>query len=64
MTMRERLLQELDQVPEPLIEELHEYLRFMKQEASRERFSTAVASEPALARDWLRPEEGAAWKGL
>ena len=64
MTTREQLLQELQKAPEQVVEELLEYLRFVKLKAARERFDTAIASEPVLGRDWLRPEEDAAWQDL
>jgi hypothetical protein len=64
MTTRERLLRELQEAPEQVIEELAEYLRLVKTKAARERFDTARASEAVLGRDWLRPEEEAAWKDL
>jgi len=64
MTTREQLWQELQHVPEPVIEELLQHLRLMQMKGERERFDTAIASEPVLARDWLRPEEDAAWQDL
>jgi hypothetical protein len=64
MTTREQLLRELQEAPEQVIEELLEYLRLARLKPGRERFDTARASEPVLGRDWLRPEEDAAWNDL
>ncbi len=64
MSTRDQLIHELDAVPEPVIAELLDYLRFIKAKLARERFDTAVASEAVLAREWLTPEEDAAWADL
>jgi len=64
MSTREQLIHELDALPEPVLAELLDYLRFIKTKLARERFDTAIASEPVLARDWLRPEGDAAWGDL
>ncbi|MEW6251000.1 MAG: DUF2281 domain-containing protein [Planctomycetota bacterium] len=64
MSTREQLIRELEALPEPVLAELLDYLRFIKAKLARERCDTAIASEPVLARDWLRPEEDAAWGDL
>jgi len=64
MSTKELLLKEVEQVPEPLLDELLDFARFLKQKGINERRETALASEPALAKDWLRPEEDDAWRNL
>jgi len=64
MKQHDRLLEEVDGLPEAMLEEVLHYVRFLKARNSREGFDTAVASEAALGRDWLRPEEDEAWKDL
>jgi hypothetical protein len=64
MTRRDIVLKELQEMPEPLLEEALDFIRYLKDKVARERFETAIASEPALGRDWLRPEEDAAWADL
>lgn len=64
MTTRDRLLKEIEQVPEPLLQEVLDFIRFVQLRASGDRFETALASEPSLSRDWLKPEEDAAWQDL
>ncbi len=58
------LTREAEQFPEPLLDELLDFARFLKSKALRERAETALASEPTLARDWNRPEEDEAWGDL
>ena len=64
MTKRDVLIKELEQAPEPLLDELLDFLRFLKQKPGQKPPDTALASEQVLARDWLKPEEDLAWRGL
>ena len=64
MTTRDILLKEIQQVPEPLLQEVLDFIRFVQVRVVGGRFETAVASEPSLSKDWLKPEEDAAWQDL
>lgn len=64
MTTRDLLLNEIDQTPEPLLEEILDFVQFLKSKALGPAFETARASEPVLGKDWLRPEEDEAWQSL
>lgn len=64
MTPKQAILQELDEIPEALLSVLHEFVRFLKHKASRERLEAAALSESSLGKDWLRPEEDEAWADL
>lgn len=64
MTTKELRLDEIDQAPERLLGEILDFAQFLKNRVSGSAFETALASEPALARDWLRPEEDEAWRSL
>jgi hypothetical protein len=64
MSKRELLLHELEQIPEPLLDEVLDYLHFLKTKLRQQRLETAIASESALKKDWLPPEEDAAWQSL
>ena len=55
---------EIEELPEPLLEEVLHFVRFLKSQASQERFEAALLSEIALRKDWLRPEEDEAWRNL
>lgn len=63
MTPRDVLLKEIQQVLEPLLQEVLEFIRFVQTRCAGGRFETA-ASEPSLSKDWPKPEEEDAWKGL
>ncbi|MFW6157879.1 MAG: DUF2281 domain-containing protein [Planctomycetota bacterium] len=64
MTDKEAILEEVEAVPDELLEELHDFIQFLKQKAARQRRALSVMSESSLRRDWLRPEEDEAWRDL
>jgi hypothetical protein len=64
MTKKEILLNEIEQVPEPLLDEVLDFVHFLKIKIIRDQMDTAIASESSLKKDWLKPEEDEAWQGL
>lgn len=67
MTTREVLLREAEKLPEPLLDEVLDFVRFVSARRQRGRkpdLDCAIASESVLARDWLTPEEDEAWQHL
>ena len=58
------ILNEIQQVPDPLLEEILDFIRFLKAKAIVERMEAAVASESTLKKVWLKPEEYEAWRDL
>ena len=61
---REMLFRDMEDLPGALLQEVADFVRFLKEKTVRERMEPALLSEPALRRDWLRPEEDAAWADL
>ncbi|MFQ5687872.1 MAG: DUF2281 domain-containing protein [Candidatus Scalindua sp.] len=64
MGKKELLLSEIEQVPEPFLDELLDFVHFLKTKKNNDRMDTAVASESSLKKDWLKPEEDEAWQDL
>ena len=64
MSKKELLINELEQVPEHLLDEVLDFVHFLKTKSTRERIDTAIASESSLRKDWMRPEEDKAWQDL
>ncbi len=64
MSKIDTLIKEIKQVPEPLLDEILDFVRFLKSKTIYEPRETAIASEQALAKDWLKPEEDTAWQDL
>ncbi len=58
------MINEIEQVPEPFLDEVLDFVHFLKAKIIKERLDTAIASEPSLKKDWLSPEEDEAWQGL
>lgn len=64
MQSKEQLLHEIEQIPDFLIEEVLDFVQFLKSKHLQNRLEISVMSESALAKDWLRPEEEEAWRDL
>jgi hypothetical protein len=58
------LIQEIDQVPELYLDEVLDFVQFLKSKIVKEKLDTVIASESSLRKDWLLPEEDKAWQSL
>jgi hypothetical protein len=63
MSKRELIARELDQIPEQDLDKLLAFLRLLR-EANADTATPMLAAESSLAKDWLTPEEDAAWANL
>ncbi len=63
MSTREVIARELERLPEQDLEKLLGFLRSLK-DAHAENAVPTLAAESSLAKDWLMPEEDAAWASL
>jgi len=63
MSKKELITRELDQLPEQDLDRLLAFLHSLQSEHS-EKAATLSAAETSLAKDWLTPEEDAAWANL
>jgi hypothetical protein len=64
MSTKEELMNEIQEAPEPLLSEVLNFVRFLKEKRLREKLDTAVMSESSLGKDWLKHEEDEAWRSL
>jgi hypothetical protein len=64
MTIKEQVLAELDSVSQDQLSEILEFVRHLNRRPMPAPLPTTLASEAVLARDWLAPEEDAAWQNL
>jgi hypothetical protein len=64
MQPKEAVIQEIEDLPVNLLQEVLDFVRFLKNQHANERLETAILSEGVLGRDWLRPEEDEAWRDL
>jgi hypothetical protein len=63
VSKRELIDDELRQLPDQDLDKLLAFLRSLK-ESHAENGVPTLAAESALAKDWLTPEEDAAWASL
>jgi len=64
MNRKQLIAKEIAQVPEPLLEEVLDFVRFLKSKRVQEKLETSLLSESSLKNDWLSPEEEKAWQHL
>lgn len=64
MPSRAMLIEEIETVPEPLLDEVMDFIQFVKAKSMREGIYTAIASESSLKKDWLCADEDKAWGDL
>ena len=66
MSTKQLLIKEIEALPPQVIEEVYNYVSFLRLRKTQESDSNTVmlASEGALAVDWLLPEEDVAWADL
>lgn len=64
MEEKELIAREMEDLPEPYLTEILDFIRFLKTKALEQRLELALASEASLKKDWLKPEEDDAWKDL
>jgi hypothetical protein len=63
MSNKEIILKEIEHVPDALLEEVVDFIRFLKTKMIKEKYEITVASESSLKKDWFRHEEDEAWQG-
>jgi hypothetical protein len=64
MKAKEIILNEIKNFPESFIQELLDFIHFLKTKALKEEMKTTIASESSLKKDWLKEEEDEAWQDL
>jgi len=64
MGKRELLKNEIEHVPEPLLDEVLDFVHFLQSKSVKEKLDVTIASESSLKKDWLLPEEDRAWQNL
>jgi hypothetical protein len=64
MNIREQILNETENASDIILSEVLEYLQYLKVKHQQRIPETALLSESVLQKDWLKPEEEAAWQHL
>jgi hypothetical protein len=63
-TKKELVLKEVENMPDVLVDEILDFILFLKTKSSKEIAETLIISESSLSKDWLKPEEEEAWQNL
>lgn len=64
MRSKDLIIQEIEQIPDFLLDEVLDFLQFLKTKHLQETVEVSALSESSLAKDWLTPEEDEAWQDL
>jgi len=64
MTTRQLIAKEIQKVPESMLDEVLDFIRFLEVKIVEKKATSAILSESTLKKDWLRPEEDVAWQNL
>ena len=64
MNRREMLIREMEGLTASDLQEVLDFVRFLKTKSLKKRSETLTFSESSLRKDWLRPEEEEAWQDL
>ena len=64
MTGHAVLMRELETLPSVYLEEVIDFIAWLKHRKLKQIPETMLLSEAALAKDWDTPEEDEAWAGL
>ncbi|MDZ8092437.1 MAG: DUF2281 domain-containing protein [Nostoc sp. DedQUE05] len=63
--LKEQITQELEKLPEPLLQEILYFVQFLQAKYQKEKtLEITIMSKSSLQKDWLRPEEDSAWQDL
>ena len=64
MTTKEVIVNEIQKIPEAMLGEILDFIRFLEVKMLEKKAENATLSESSLKKDWLRPEEDTAWQNL
>ncbi|NER04731.1 MAG: DUF2281 domain-containing protein [Okeania sp. SIO3C4] len=64
MKTKELLIKEVENSPDFMLQEVWDFLQFLKAKYQQEKLEVSLLSESFLQKDWLQPEEDEAWQNL
>jgi len=57
MDIKELIFREIENVPEPYLIEILDFIRFLETKVVEQKMGLAIASESSLKKDWLKSED-------
>ncbi|NET46698.1 hypothetical protein [Okeania sp. SIO2B3] len=64
MKTKELLIKEVENSPDLILQEVWDFLQFLKAKYQQEQLEVSLLSESSLKKDWLQPEEDEVWQNL
>ncbi len=64
MNAKELFLKKVETIPEFILEEVWNFLQFLKAKYDKDKLEASLLGESSLEKDWLRLEEDEAWQDL
>ncbi|NEP79284.1 MAG: DUF2281 domain-containing protein [Okeania sp. SIO3C4] len=64
MKTKELLIKEVENTPDFILQEVWDFLQFLKAKYQQEQLEVSLLSESSLQKDWLQSEEDEAWQDL
>lgn len=64
MSKKEVLIGEIENLPDTLVDEILDFVRFLVSKSGGEVHESTMLSESSLRKDWLTEEEDKAWQDL
>lgn len=64
MSNRDILIKEINELPDEKLQEVIDFVQFLKSKQRDDEMGITLVSEPSLAEDWNKPEEDEAWSDL
>jgi hypothetical protein len=64
MNKKQLLARAIEDIPETVLDEVLDFVQFLKSKHRQERLETTLLSESSLKNDWLSAEEDEAWGNL
>lgn len=64
MNTKELLYAEIEIAPEIVVQEVYDFLTYLKHKEKKSKRLDLFPAESALRKDWLSPEEDEAWRAL
>lgn len=64
MTIKEKLVHEIEDLPEPVIDEVMDFVQFLKRKKGLSPSEPMLLSEETLKKEWMNDAEDEAWRNL
>jgi len=64
MTTKEKLVHEIQELPDPIVDEVMDFVQFLKRRKGLHPSEPMLLSEDALQKEWLNDTEDDAWQNL